>query len=48
MKKQLDEEVQHLSTSYQNLRNAQQKFRECIANVKAGVAESTKGAAVLE
>ena len=35
--------MQHLSGSYQNLRSAQQKFRDCIANVKAGVAESTKG-----
>ena len=43
VKKQLDEEVQHLTNSYQNLRSAQQKFKECISNVKAGVAESAKG-----
>ncbi len=44
MKKQLDEEVQHLTNSYQNLKQAQQKFRECLINIKSGVAESTKGA----
>ncbi|KAK5121001.1 hypothetical protein LTR85_005785 [Meristemomyces frigidus] len=43
IKKQLDEEVQHLTNSYQNLRTAQQKFRDCIASVKDGVAESVKG-----
>lgn len=43
VKKQLDDEVQHLSSSYQNLKNAQQKFRQCIKNVQDGVAESTKG-----
>jgi prefoldin alpha subunit len=43
VKKQLDEEVQHLSNSYQNLKRAQQKFRECVANVQNGVAKSTEG-----
>jgi len=43
VKKQLDEEVQHLSSSHQNLKNAQLKFRECKANVETGVAGSTKG-----
>ncbi|RMZ23088.1 hypothetical protein D0859_12873 [Hortaea werneckii] len=43
VKKQLDEEVQHLTNSYQNLRTAQQKFRDCITSVKNGVAESVKG-----
>ena len=32
-----------MTNSYQNLRSAQQKFKECISNVKAGVAESAKG-----
>lgn len=41
VKKQLDDEVQHLTNSYSQLRAAQQKFRECIASVKAGVADST-------
>ncbi|KAK4543690.1 hypothetical protein LTR36_005335 [Oleoguttula mirabilis] len=47
VKKQLDEEVQHLTNSYQNLRTAQQKFRDCIASVKDGVAESVKDKALL-
>ncbi|TKA28662.1 hypothetical protein B0A50_02989 [Salinomyces thailandicus] len=42
VKKQLDDEVQHLTNSYQNLRTAQQKFRDCIVSVKSGVAESVK------
>ncbi|KAK5168056.1 subunit of tubulin prefoldin [Saxophila tyrrhenica] len=47
VKKQLDEEVQHLSNSYHNLKRAQQKFKECLANIKSGVAESTKGKPIL-
>ncbi|KAF2486792.1 Prefoldin [Neohortaea acidophila] len=47
VKKQLDDEVQHLSSSYQNLKNAQQKFRQCIKNVQDGVAESTKDKPIL-
>ncbi|SMQ46399.1 unnamed protein product [Zymoseptoria tritici ST99CH_1A5] len=42
VKKQLDDEVQHLTNSYQNLRTAQQKFRDCIASIKTGVANSVK------
>jgi len=41
VKKQLDDEVQHLTSSYSQLRAAQQKFRDCIASVRAGVANST-------
>ncbi|KAI6817600.1 hypothetical protein KC367_g2663 [Hortaea werneckii] len=47
VKKQLDEEVQHLTSSYQNLRTAQQKFRDCITSVKNGVAESVKDRTLL-
>lgn len=46
MKKQLDDEVQHLTSSHQNLKNAQQKFRDCKTNVQNGVAESTKGKSI--
>jgi len=42
VKKQLDDEVQHLTSSYQNLRNAQQKFRDCVTSIKNGVAKSVK------
>ncbi|GAB7361038.1 hypothetical protein MBLNU230_g1079t1 [Neophaeotheca triangularis] len=37
IKKQLDDEIQHLTTSHQNLRGAQQKFRDCIASLKTGL-----------
>ena len=47
VKKQLDDEVQHLTSSYSQLRSAQQKFRECIAAVAAGVANSTPDKALL-
>ncbi|CAK1356338.1 unnamed protein product [Cercospora beticola] len=43
VKKQLDDEVQHLTNSYQNLRTAQQKFRDCIVSIKNGVASSAEG-----
>ncbi|KAL9089622.1 MAG: hypothetical protein Q9165_005654 [Trypethelium subeluteriae] len=34
VKKQLDEELTHLTTSYQNLRAAQNKFRDCLSNIQ--------------
>jgi prefoldin alpha subunit len=40
IKKQLDEETQSLTNSYAQLRAAQQKFRDCIASIVAGVANS--------
>lgn len=43
VKKQFDDEVQHLTNSYQNLKIAQQKFRDCVVSVKDGVADSVKG-----
>ncbi|CAK4032343.1 probable prefoldin subunit 5 [Lecanosticta acicola] len=42
VKKQLDDEVQHLTNSYQNLRTAQQKFRDCNVSIANGVANSVK------
>ncbi|KAK3626488.1 subunit of tubulin prefoldin [Elasticomyces elasticus] len=47
VKKQLDDEVQHLSNSYQNLRVAQQKFRDCVVSIKQGVAENAKNKPLL-
>ncbi|EME87858.1 uncharacterized protein MYCFIDRAFT_26170, partial [Pseudocercospora fijiensis CIRAD86] len=47
VKKQLDDEVQHLSTSHQNLRTAQQKFRECKTSIEHGVAKSASDKALL-
>jgi prefoldin alpha subunit len=43
VKKQFDDEVTHLTNSYQNLRVAQQKFKDCVVSVKDGVAGSAKG-----
>lgn len=37
LKSQLDDELQHLSTSYQKLRAAQQKFKECLGNIDKGL-----------
>lgn len=47
VKKQFDDEVQHLSSSYQSLRGAQQKFRECVSTVDTGVAAATEGKSIL-
>jgi hypothetical protein len=38
VKKQLDEEVEHLTSSYAQLGAAQSKFKECVRVVKAGSA----------
>ncbi|KAK4117241.1 Prefoldin alpha subunit [Canariomyces notabilis] len=43
VKKQLDEEVEHLSTSYAQLAAAQAKFKECLRIVKTGGLESKTG-----
>ncbi|KAI9655353.1 MAG: subunit of tubulin prefoldin [Bathelium mastoideum] len=34
VKKQLDDELAHLTTSYQNLRAAQSKFRDCLRSIQ--------------
>ena len=34
VKKQLDDELTHLTSSYQNLRTAQNKFRDCLRNIQ--------------
>jgi len=47
VKKQFDEEVQHLTNSYQNLRVAQQKFKDCVVSVKDGVAGSAQDKTLL-
>ncbi|TGZ83305.1 Prefoldin alpha subunit [Ascodesmis nigricans] len=47
VKKQLDEELEHLSNSFTKLRQAQSKFRECIISVKKGVHESQAGKTIL-
>ncbi|KAI5780546.1 Prefoldin subunit-domain-containing protein [Geopyxis carbonaria] len=47
VKKQLDDELEHLSASFTKLRQAQSKFRECITSVKNGVNEAQKGKTLL-
>ncbi|KAM0702628.1 hypothetical protein Q7P35_010059 [Cladosporium inversicolor] len=47
VKKQFDDEVTHLTNSYQNLRVAQQKFKDCIVSVKDGVAGSAQDKTLL-
>ena len=42
MKKQLDEEVQHLTSSYSSLRAAQNKFRDCVKSIRGGVTAPAK------
>ncbi|KAK2626107.1 hypothetical protein QTJ16_004369 [Diplocarpon rosae] len=37
VKKQLDDEIEHLTNSHGQLRQAQAKFRECIRSIAAGV-----------
>ncbi|KAH7130641.1 Prefoldin subunit-domain-containing protein [Dendryphion nanum] len=37
LKTQLDRELEHLTTSFQSLRTAQSKFRDCITSIKTGV-----------
>ena len=43
VKKQLDDELVHLTQSHAKLRQAQTRFRECIGSVKQGVNESVAG-----
>ncbi|BFZ64891.1 subunit of tubulin prefoldin [Saitoella coloradoensis] len=37
VKKQLDEELEHLTNSFTQLRLARQKFQDCIAAIQAGI-----------
>ncbi|KAL7274166.1 subunit of tubulin prefoldin [Rhizina undulata] len=47
VKKQLDDELEHLTTSFTKLRAAQTKFRECIKSVKTGVRPEILGKTIL-
>ena len=42
VKKQLDDEVQHLTSSYSSLRSAQNKFKDCINSIRNGVTAPAK------
>jgi prefoldin alpha subunit len=43
VKKQLDDELEHLTSSFTQLRAAQAKFRECLKSIEGGVAHNTDG-----
>ncbi|KUJ20584.1 Prefoldin alpha subunit [Mollisia scopiformis] len=46
-KKQLDDELEHLTNSYTQLRAAQAKFRECIRSIATGVSSKIDGKTIL-
>jgi prefoldin alpha subunit len=41
LKTQLDAELTHLSNSFQSLRTAQSKFRDCLTSIAKGISEAT-------
>lgn len=43
VKKQLDDELEHLTSSFQQLRAAQAKFRECLRSIGGGVTPKIEG-----
>ena len=47
LKSQLDRELEHLTTSFQSLRTAQSKFRDCLKSISQGVNEGTAGKPLL-
>ncbi|KAK9456086.1 Prefoldin [Dipodascopsis uninucleata] len=47
VKSQLEQELEHLSQSFQKLRAAQQKFKDCIETVEKTFKEENKGKSIL-
>ncbi|ELR08024.1 subunit of tubulin prefoldin [Pseudogymnoascus destructans] len=47
VKKQLDEELEHLTSSFTQLRAAQAKFRECLNSIATGVSPKVEGKTIL-
>ncbi|KAF2706850.1 Prefoldin alpha subunit [Pleomassaria siparia CBS 279.74] len=47
LKTQLDRELEHLTTSFQSLRTAQAKFRDCLLSISSGVNADTAGKPLL-
>ena len=45
IKKRLDDELEHLTTSFSKLRAAQTKFRECLISISDGVSQNVAGIA---
>ncbi|KAI9864926.1 MAG: subunit of tubulin prefoldin [Trichoglossum hirsutum] len=46
VKKQLDDELEHLTSSFAKLRTAQVKFQECLRTIRGGVDAKVKGTAL--
>ncbi|KAE9377172.1 Prefoldin alpha subunit [Stipitochalara longipes BDJ] len=47
VKKQLDDELEHLTNSFTQLRAAQAKFRECLRSIASGVTPKIEGKPIL-
>ncbi|MCJ1340878.1 subunit of tubulin prefoldin [Bachmanniomyces sp. S44760] len=47
VKKQLDDELEHLTSSFQKLRTAHAKFRECLKSIWGGISEELSGTPLL-
>ncbi|KAM3074105.1 subunit of tubulin prefoldin [Clarireedia jacksonii] len=47
VKKQLDDELEHLTSSFQQLRAAQAKFKECLRSIASGVTGAVEGKPIL-
>ncbi|KAI9756269.1 MAG: hypothetical protein M4579_003936 [Chaenotheca gracillima] len=47
VKKQLDEELEHLTNSFAKLRAAQAKFRDCLKSISKGVSGAVEGKQIL-
>ncbi|MCJ1380502.1 subunit of tubulin prefoldin [Xylographa soralifera] len=43
VKKRLDDELEHLTTSFTKLRAAQTEFRECLTSIREGISSKTTG-----
>ncbi|KAF2145720.1 uncharacterized protein K452DRAFT_264996 [Aplosporella prunicola CBS 121167] len=41
LKKQLDSELEHLTSSFQSLRSAQARFRDCLKSISGGLASGS-------
>ncbi|KAF2088757.1 Prefoldin alpha subunit [Saccharata proteae CBS 121410] len=47
LKKQLDSELEHLTSSFQSLRSAQAKFRDCLKSISVGLTSKSADKPIL-
>lgn len=47
VKKQLDDELEHLNSSFNQLRNAQARFDECSKSIQSGISDAKDGSEIL-